>query len=73
MDVFLMRWLMVLFAHEFTFEGSISFWDRVFTQKNKMKFICYISAAILVINKKKIDENGNGRNCGLGTRIRLDT
>jgi hypothetical protein len=54
MDVFLMRWLMVLFAHEFTFEGSISFWDRVFTQKNKMKFICYISVAILVINKKKL-------------------
>ena len=54
MDVFLMRWLMVLFAHEFTFEGSISFWDRLFTQKNKMKFICYISSAILVINKKKL-------------------
>ena len=54
MDVFLMRWLIVLFAQEFTFEGAISFWDRLFTQKNKMKFICYISAAILVINKKKL-------------------
>ena len=54
MDVFLMRWLIVLFAHEFTMEGSISFWDRLFTQKNKMKFINYISAAILVINKKKL-------------------
>ena len=54
MDVFLMRWLIVLFAQEFTFESSISFWDRLFTQKNKMKFICYISAAILVINKKKL-------------------
>ena len=54
MDVFLMRWLIVLFAQEFTFEGAISFLDRLFTQKNKMKFICYISAAILVINKKKL-------------------
>jgi len=54
MDVFLMRWLMVLFTHEFTFEGSITFLDRLFTQKNKMKFICYISAAILVMNKKKL-------------------
>ena len=54
MDVFLMRWLIVLFAQEFTFEAAISFWDRLFTQKNKMKFICYISAAILVINKKKL-------------------
>ena len=54
MDVFLMRWLIVLFAQEFTFESSISFWDRLFTQKNKIKFICYISAAILVINKKKL-------------------
>ena len=54
MDVFLMRWLMVLFTHEFTFEGSITFFDRIFTQKNKMKFICYISVAILVLNKKKL-------------------
>ena len=54
MDVFLMRWLIVLFAQEFTFEAAISFWDRLFTQKNKMNFICYISAAILVINKKKL-------------------
>ena len=54
MDVFLMRWLMVLFTHEFTFEGSITFLDRIFTQKNKMKFICYISVAILVLNKKKL-------------------
>ena len=54
MDVFLMRWLMVLFTHEFTFEGSITFFDRLFTQKNKMKFICYISVAILILNKKKL-------------------
>ena len=54
MDVFLMRWLMVLFTHEFTFEGSITFLDRIFTQKNKMKFICYISVAILSLNKKKL-------------------
>ena len=54
MDVFLMRWLIVLFAQEFSLECSISFWDRLFTQKNKMKFICYISAAILVMNKKKL-------------------
>ena len=54
MDVFLMRWLIVLFAQEFTLESSILFWDRLIKQKNKMKFICYISAAILVLNKKKL-------------------
>ena len=54
MDIFLMRWILVLFAQEFSFESSISFWDRLFTQKNKMKFICYISAAILILNKKKL-------------------
>ena len=54
MDIFLMRWLLVLFAQEFTLESSILFWDRLLTQKNKMKFICYISVAILVLNKKKI-------------------
>ena len=54
MDVFLMRWLIVLFAQEFTLDSSILFWDRLLTQKNKMKFICYISVAILVLNKKKL-------------------
>ena len=54
MDIFLMRWLIVLFAQEFTLESSILFWDRLLTQKNKMKFICYISVAILVLNKKKL-------------------
>ena len=54
LDMFLMRWLLVLFAQEFSLETSISFWDRLFTQKNKMRFICFISSAILIINKKKI-------------------
>ena len=50
----LMRWLLVLFLQEFSLETSISFWDRLFTQKNKMRFICFISSAILIINKKKL-------------------
>ena len=54
LDVFLMRWLLVLFAQEFSLQTSISFWDRVFTQKNKMRFICFISSAILILNKKKL-------------------
>lgn len=54
LDIFLMRWLLVLFAQEFSLETSISFWDRLFTQKNKMRFICFISSAILIINKKKL-------------------
>jgi hypothetical protein len=53
-DNFLMRWLLVLFAQEFSLQTSISFWDRLFTQKNKMRFICFISSAILIINKKKL-------------------
>ena len=53
-DIFLMRWLLVLFAQEFSLETSILFWDRLFTQKNKMRFICFISSAILIINKKNL-------------------
>ena len=53
-DNFLMRWLLVLFAQEFSLQTSISFWDRLFTQKNKMRFICFISSAILIINKNKL-------------------
>ena len=54
LDIFLMRWLLVLFAQEFSLQTSISFWDRLFTQKNKMRFICFISSAILITNKKKL-------------------
>ena len=53
-DNFLMRWLLVLFAQEFSLNTSISFWDRLFTQKNKMRFICFISSSILIINKNKL-------------------
>ena len=54
LDNFVMRWILVLFAQEFTIEVAVNFWDRLFTQKNKMKFICYISTAIIKINKEKI-------------------
>ena len=56
LDNFVMRWILVLFAQEFTIDVAVNFWDRLFTQKNKLKFICYISSAIIKINKEKIME-----------------
>ena len=53
-DSFVMRWVMVLFAQEFKIDVAVNFWDRMFTQKNKTKFICFISVTILQINKDKI-------------------
>ena len=53
-DNFVMKWVMVLFAQEFKIDIAVNFWDRMFTQKNKMKFICFISVAILKKNKEKI-------------------
>ena len=53
-DSFIMRWIMVLFAQEFKIDVAVNFWDRMFTQKNKMKFICFISVAIFRMNKDKI-------------------
>ena len=53
-DNFVMRWILVLFAQEFTIDVAVNFWDRLFTQKNKMKFVCYISVAIITIHKKEI-------------------
>ena len=50
-DNFVMRWILVLFAQEFTIDVAVNFWDTLFTQKNKIKFICYISAAIIEKNK----------------------
>ena len=49
-----MRWILVLFAQEFTLDLAVNFWDRLFTQNNKLTFICYISAAIIKNNKAKI-------------------
>jgi hypothetical protein len=60
-DNFVMRWILVLFAQEFTIDVAVNFWDRLFTQKNKIKFICYISAAIIEKNKDiimKLDAGG---------------
>jgi hypothetical protein len=53
-DSFVMRWIMVLFAQEFKIDLAVNFWDRMFTQQNKMKFLCFISAAIFQLNKDKI-------------------
>ena len=51
LDSFLMRWLLVLFAQEFHLDTTINFWDRMFTQKNKINFLCYVSAALLINNR----------------------
>ena len=51
---FVIRWILVLFAQEFTIDVTVNFWDRVFTQKDKLKFICYISVAIIKSNKDLI-------------------
>ena len=55
-DNFVMRWILVLFAYEFKIDKAVNFWDRLFTQQDKMKFICYISVAIIKSNKKNIME-----------------
>ena len=60
LDNVVMRWLLVLFAQEFTIDVAVNFWDRLFTQKNKIKFICYISAAIIKRNKDKIMKLDSG-------------
>ena len=51
-DNFVMRWILVLFAHELKIDKAVNFWDRIFTPQDKMKFICYISVAIIKSNKK---------------------
>lgn len=53
-DSFIMRWIIVLFAQEFKIDVAVNFWDRMFTQNNKMRFICFISVAIFQLNKEKI-------------------
>ena len=54
LDNLVMRWILVLFAQEFVIDVAVNFWDRLFTQENKMKFICYISVAIIKHNKDEI-------------------
>ena len=54
LDNLVMRWILVLFAQEFVIDVAVNFWDRLFTQENKMKFICYISVAIIKMNRENI-------------------
>ena len=51
LDSFLIRWLLVLFAQEFHLDTTINFWDRMFTQKNKINFLCYVSVSLLIYNR----------------------
>ena len=51
LETFLMRWLLVLFAQEFQLDTTINFWDRMFTQKNKINFLCYVSVSLLIYNR----------------------
>jgi hypothetical protein len=53
-QTFLIRWILVLFAQEFNMGTSVVFWDRIFTSKSKLKFMCYVCSAVLRLNKKKI-------------------
>jgi hypothetical protein len=54
LDNFVIKWVMVLFAQEFKIDVAVNFWDRMFTQKYKIKFICFISVAILIKNRDKL-------------------
>ena len=54
LDNVVMRWILALFSQEFDINKAVNFWDRMFTQKNKTKFICYMSAAIMKINEEKL-------------------
>ena len=54
LDNIVMRWIIALFTQEFDINKAVNFWDRMFTQKNKAKFICYISAAVIKINEEKL-------------------
>ena len=51
LETFLMRWLLVIFAQEFQLDTTINFWDRMFTQKNKINFLCYVSVSLLIYNR----------------------
>ena len=54
LDSLIMRWIIVLFAQEFQIDKAINFWDRLLTQNDKVKFICFISVAIIKMNKNEI-------------------
>lgn len=60
LDNIVMRWILVLFAQEFAIDLAVNFWDRLFTQKNKLQFICYISASIIKIHKKELMTMNSG-------------
>ena len=53
-DNFIMKWIMALFTQEFKIDIAASFWDRMFTQENKMDFICFVSVAILKMSKEQL-------------------
>lgn len=54
LDVCVTRWIFCLFAQDCGMEMAVNFWDRMFSAKDKMDFLCYIIVAIWKINKDEV-------------------
>ena len=43
-----MKWFFVIFTQQFKIDILINLWDRIFTQKDKIEFLCFFTAAIFI-------------------------
>ena len=47
-DSFIMKWFFVIFSQQFKIDILINLWDRIFTKKNKIEFLCFFIVAIFI-------------------------
>ena len=47
-ETFIMKWFFVIFTQQFKIDILINLWDRIFTQKDKIEFLCFFTAAIFI-------------------------
>ena len=47
-ETFIMKWFFVIFSQQFKIDILINLWDRIFTEKNKIAFLCFFIVAIFI-------------------------
>ena len=57
-DVYVFRWVVLLFTQDLTMSDCVMLWDRLFTREcDKLDFMCYMCCALLGMNKEWLIEN----------------
>lgn len=60
-QIFLLKWIRLLFSREFSFDNTLLLWDQLFAEEQPFDLIEYICVAMLLrIRWQLLEDDGNG-------------